>query len=139
MGSQGPSFAVLGLQQHQRQASRSMAKSAAGGKGGEAGAGAGKGARKRRGWFKLWSVNNHRLRFPHEQIWPTLKLTDEQAAEFRRNSRLFVVDLGRTITLKNKFSMNNAAAGGERPSPSVAYSLLHETNMHLDAVGEHPR
>lgn len=115
-----------------------MAKAAAGGKAG-GDAGSGQAARKRRGWFKLWSVHNHRLRFPHEQIWPTLQLSEEQAAEFRRNSRLFVVDLGKTITLRNKFGMNKAAAGGEKPNTTTAYSLLHESNMHLDAVGEHPR
>ncbi len=32
---------------------------------------------------------------PCAQVWPTLQLTDEEHALFRRNGRLFVVDLGR--------------------------------------------
>jgi len=84
---------------------------------------------------KRFSCRNSRMKYPFEQIWPTTQLSDDDAAMFRRNSRQFVVDLSQNITLKNKFSLNNAT---KIPHQDVR-SLLYESNLHLDAVGEHPR
>ncbi|KAG2500998.1 hypothetical protein HYH03_000820 [Edaphochlamys debaryana] len=56
---------------------------------------------------KLYSCRNDRLRHTHEQIWPTLKLTEPELAMFQRNSRKFVVDMGKVVTLQTKFRMNS--------------------------------
>jgi hypothetical protein len=41
-------------------------------------------------------------------VWPTLKLTEEEVSLFKRNSRVFVTDLGRPIQLTTKFEMAKA-------------------------------
>nr|8A22_Bd Chain Bd, uS4m [Polytomella magna]8APN_Bd Chain Bd, uS4m [Polytomella magna]8APO_Bd Chain Bd, uS4m [Polytomella magna] len=84
---------------------------------------------------KRFSCRNSRLKYPFEQIWPTLQLSEDDAAMFRRNSRQFVVDLSQNITLKNKFALNKAT----KIPHQDARALIYESNLHLDAVGEHPR
>lgn len=83
---------------------------------------------------------------------------DEQNL-FKRNSRLFVVETGRSISLHQKFNLSRpmissgfsgpsnplALAPSSSPSPTLkphysqARSALYESDMHLDASGEHPR
>ncbi|GIL45576.1 hypothetical protein Vafri_2776 [Volvox africanus] len=112
-------------------------------------------------WTKLYSCRNDRLRHTHEQIWPTMQLTEAELAMFRRNSRLFVVEMGKSISLQTKYRMGlqmqnpeeltdaasgvtgdgtQATAGSSRRVPyQQARSLLHESQLHLDALGENPR
>ncbi|GIL72108.1 hypothetical protein Vretimale_502 [Volvox reticuliferus] len=112
-------------------------------------------------WTKLYSCRNDRLRHTHEQIWPTMQLTEAELAMFRRNSRLFVVEMGKSISLQTKYRMGlqvqnpeevmdaasgmtgdgaQASAGSSRRVPyQQARSLLHESQLHLDALGENPR
>ena len=54
---------------------------------------------RRRSDNKLYACRNSRIRSMFEQIWPTQELTDEEAQLFRRSSRVFVTDLGRSIPL----------------------------------------
>ncbi|GFR40189.1 hypothetical protein Agub_g748 [Astrephomene gubernaculifera] len=136
--------------------SRHYAKAAKGGAPAAAAAPTGP-KRHRTSSTKLYSCRNDRLRHTHEQIWPTMQLTEAEAAMFRRNSRLFVVDMGRNISLQTKFRMGQqdpaqqaeaaeAEAAGV-PAPPVsravpyhqARNLLYETQLHLDALGENPR
>lgn len=124
--------------------------------------------RPRTSTTKLYSCRNDRLRHTHEQIWPTLQLTEYEQAMFKRNSRLFVVDMGRSLSLRDKFRMGayepataastgaaaeeaGGAGAGDALVPAAggasyrrvpywqARSLLHESNLHLDALGENPR
>lgn len=78
-----------------------------------------------------------------EQIWPTLQLLPEEQQLFRRNGRVFVTDLGRSITLQQKYNLAKGDSGVRTSDTSVPYqtscSLLYESDMHLDALGEHPR
>lgn len=105
--------------------------------GGDAGSSGPKDRFKRRSDNKMWAVRNSRIRSQFEQIWPTLQLSEEEAQLFKRSSRVFVTDLGRTISLKKKFEL---AKGKEAKVPHTeARSLLYESDLHLDAVGEHPR
>ncbi|KAG2428610.1 hypothetical protein HYH02_014311 [Chlamydomonas schloesseri] len=150
---------------------RHYAKAAKGG-GGAAPAAAAGPKRPRTSTTKLYSCRNDRLRHTHEQIWPTLQLTEYEQAMFKRNSRQFVVDMGRSLSLRDKFRMGayepaTAASTGEAAAadeeagggagagdalvPAAggasyrrvpywqARSLLHESNLHLDALGENPR
>lgn len=71
------------------------------------------------------------------QVWPTLKLTEEEAMLFKRNSRVFVTDLGKSIPMTAKFEL--AKAMQDKVPHQDARSLLYESDLHLDAVGEHPR
>jgi hypothetical protein len=73
----------------------------------------------------------------HVQVWPTLKLSEEEAVLFKRNSRVFVTDLGKSIPITTKIAM--AKTGEEKVPHQDLRSLLYESDMHLDAVGEHPR
>lgn len=84
---------------------------------------------------KIKCLRNDRFRRNYEQIWPNKRLTERQLAMFRKTSRLFVVELGRVIALKTKFNLNIK----EKPSYQESKTRLYESDMHLDAVGEHPR
>ena len=123
------------------------------------------GKKTRRSYTRLFSCRNDRFRSAFEQIWPTLKLTEAEQALFKKNSRLFVVETGRAISLKQKFNISrptdaslaessaaNVATSGPglpgtsalsttplKPHYSEARSALFESDMHLDAAGEHPR
>ncbi|GLC34572.1 hypothetical protein PLESTB_001246900 [Pleodorina starrii] len=142
-------------------AARAYAKAAKGGAAAPAAAAAPSGPKRPRvSWTKLYSCRNDRLRHTHEQIWPTMQLTEAELAMFRRNSRLFVVEMGRSISLQTKYRMGlqvagqgpeaEAAAGGAEEGQAAAAaarkvpyqqarSLLHESQLHLDALGENPR
>eukprot|EP00983_Pelagomonas_calceolata_P072882 1151913-Pelagomonas_calceolata.AAC.7 len=94
-------------------------------------------AKRRHSQLKLYSVRNSKLRSNFEQVWPTLRLTDEEAMLFKRNSRVFLTDMGKSIPLTTKFEL--AKATQEKVPHQDARSLLYESDLHLDAVGEHPR
>jgi len=66
-----------------------------------------------------------------------MQLTEEEAQLFKRSSRVFVTELGRPISLQQKFHL--AKAGDSKVPHTDARSLLYESDIHLDAVGEHPR
>lgn len=144
---------------------RSYAKGAAAAKPAAAAAPAGP-KRVRTSWTKIYSCRNDRLRHTHEQIWPTLKLTEPELAMFRRNSRAQLVELGRPLSLRAKYRLGlmaeqlpreaeaaegsgvgGEAAGGElvpggaqvKVPYAQARSLLHENSLHLEALGENPR
>ncbi len=85
---------------------------------------------------------------PAFQIWPTLRLTEAEQQLFKRNSRMYVVETGRAISLKQKFNISRPLADSSdgvlgpaplKPHYSQARSTLFESDMHLDAGGEHPR
>lgn len=118
-------------------AAKGGAKASSGGAGGGEKGEEGRGAVRRRSDNKLYSCRNDRVRSMYEQIWPTQQLSDEEAQLFRRNSRIFITEMGRGISLKSKFAM--AKAGEGRVPHTDARSLLYESDFHLDAVGEHPR
>jgi hypothetical protein len=94
---------------------------------------------KRRSSKKLYSARNDRVRAMFDQIWPTLQLSEEEAGLFRKNSRVFVTELGRTVSLRAKFAVAKAADIGGGVPHQDAKALLYESDLHLDAVGEHPR
>lgn len=50
---------------------------------------------------------------------------------------MFVTELGRAISLQQKFNL--AKAGDSKVPHTDARSMLYESDIHLDAVGEHPR
>ncbi|KXZ44333.1 hypothetical protein GPECTOR_69g426 [Gonium pectorale] len=128
-----------------------------------AGGGAAGPKKYRTSMSKLYSCRNDRMRHTHEQIWPTLQLTEVEQAMFRRSSRVFVVDMGRSVSLESKYRMGlnkpavaakaaEAAAEGaseaqvaavasavRRAPYHQARTLLYEPQLHLDAVGENPR
>ncbi|MEW5302403.1 MAG: hypothetical protein WDW36_005194 [Sanguina aurantia] len=125
---------------HQHLTLRSFAKPAAK-KAAPAPAAAPAKKKKRTSHGKLYCCRNDRFRHAYEQIFPTQVLTEDEASSFRRNSRMFVVDMARSITLKNKLGMAASASSteGSKVPANAAKSLLYESNLHLDAVGEHPR
>ncbi|KAJ9518461.1 hypothetical protein QJQ45_018487, partial [Haematococcus lacustris] len=94
-------------------------------------------SKDRRSNKRLFSCRNDRVRAMFDQIWPTQQLSEEELQLFRRNSRVFVTDLGRSISLKAKFQL--AKAGAEKVPHQEVKQLLYESDLHLDAVGEHPR
>ncbi len=83
---------------------RAYAKAGAAKGGAPAGAAGPK--RPRTSSTKLYSVRNDRLRHTHEQIWPTMQLTEFELAMFKRNNRLFAVNMGKALSLKDKFQMS---------------------------------
>ena len=116
---------------------------------------------------------------PNVVVWRSLLLnpflclllplpTEAEQGLFKRNSRLFVVETGKAISLKQKFNISRPAqlpplhspsswseAGGAdggfgdaaplpvtpplKPHYAEARSALFESDLHLDAAGEHPR
>lgn len=96
--------------------------------------------------MRLFSCRNDRFRSAFEQIWPTLRLTESELNLFKRNSRMFVVDTGKSISLKHKFNLSRPLAiseeGSDRPKKpyyAEAKAALFESDFHLDGAGEHPR
>ncbi|GAX77335.1 hypothetical protein CEUSTIGMA_g4781.t1 [Chlamydomonas eustigma] len=124
---------------------RGYAKAAASAKsGGDAGKDQPK--KYRRSYTRLFACRNDRFRSAFEQIWPTFRLTGAEQEIFKRNSKLFVVETGRPISLKQKFNMLRPTAEDPESSHALikphyahARSMLYESDMHLDAAGEHPR
>lgn len=98
----------------------------------------GKQRKRRRGYTRLWSCRNERVRAQYEQIWPTQQLTPEELQLFRRNSRVFVTDLSRSISLESKIAAARGTSTQKLPHQDLR-PLLYESDIHLDAVGEHPR
>eukprot|EP00955_Chlamydomonas_euryale_P070475 360766-Chlamydomonas_euryale.AAC.17 len=92
------------------------------------------GAAKRKGrrsYTRLFACRNDRFRSAFEQIWPTLRLTEAEAQLFRRNSRLFVVETGRAISLKQKFNL----ARPERAPGAAMDALTPPLKPHYAQVG----
>jgi hypothetical protein len=125
------------------------APAAASPKGGDAAGG--QSVKYRRSYTRLFSCRNDRFRSAFEQIWPTLRLTEAEQQLFKRNSRLFVVETGRAISLKQKFNVSRPPPEPPaglldapprqqlKPHYAEARSALFESDLHLDAAGEHPR
>jgi hypothetical protein len=101
----------------------------------------------RRSYTRLFACRNDRFKSAFEQIWPTLRLTEAEQELFKRNSKLFVVETGRSISLRQKFNMlrltaeDHESSNNELLKPHYAHarSMLYESDLHLDAAGEHPR
>lgn len=129
----------FGLQHIRGFAAKAAAKPAAGGASGGKGEDQLSPMMRRRSSKKLYSSRNDRVRAMFDQIWPTLQLSEEEAGLFRKNSRVFVTELGRTISLSSKFEVAKGADTGGGVPHQEAKALLYESDLHLDAVGEHPR
>jgi hypothetical protein len=79
------------------------------------------------------------MRSRFEQVWPTLQLLEEEAQLFGRNSRVFVTDMARSIPARIKYAMAKPLDPRQPVHHLEARPLIHESDLHLDAVGEHPR